>query len=54
MMKYLLNCIKKFPKDAFVDDGSYTFRATQAEMDLMDAVIQEGAEYHKGEYKLED
>jgi ABC-type Fe3+-hydroxamate transport system substrate-binding protein len=28
MMKYLLNYIKKLPKDAFVDDGSYTFRAT--------------------------
>jgi Family of unknown function (DUF5681) len=45
MMKYLLNYIKKLPKDAFVDDGSYTFRATQAQMDLMDTVIQEGAEW---------
>jgi hypothetical protein len=45
MMKYLLNWIKKFPKDAFVDDGSYTFRATRSQMDLMDAVLQEGAEW---------
>jgi len=48
MMKYLLNYIKKFPKDAFVDDGNevyYTYRVTQSEWDLMEAVQQEGAEW---------
>ncbi len=47
MMKYLLNHMVKLPKDAFVDDGSevYTFRVTQSQLALMDAVEQDAAEW---------
>ncbi len=47
MMKCLLNCIAKLPKDAFVDDGSevYTFRVTQSQMDLWDTVEHDAAEW---------
>ena len=54
MMKYLLNWIVKLPKEAFADEKFYTFRVTQSQMDAIDAAAQDAAEYHKGEYKLED
>jgi Family of unknown function (DUF5681) len=45
MMKYLLSCIAKLPKEAFADDKSYTFRITQSQMDQFEALEQEAAEW---------
>jgi hypothetical protein len=43
MMKWLLNWIVKFPKEAFIDDKVYTFTVTQSQWDLMQAVEQDAA-----------
>ena len=46
MMKYLLNCIAKLPKDAFADQKFYTYRVNQSQWDdLMQAVEQDAAEW---------
>jgi hypothetical protein len=45
MMKWLLNWIVKFPKEAFADDKVYTYKVTQSEWDLMEAVQREAAEW---------
>jgi hypothetical protein len=43
MMKYLLNWIKKLPKEAFVDENVYTFKVTQSTWDLWEKIEQDVA-----------
>ena len=43
MMKYLLNRIEKFPKEAFDDEEVYTFKVTQSTLDLWERIEQDAA-----------
>ena len=43
MMKWLLNWIVKFPKEAFVDGEVYTFKVTQSTLDLWEKIEEDVA-----------
>ena len=43
MMKWLLNWIVKFPKEAFIDGEVYTFKVTQSTLDLWEKIEQDVA-----------
>ena len=43
MMKYLLKLSQDLPKEAFVDDNVYTYKVTQATLDLWEKIEQDAA-----------
>ncbi len=46
MMKFLLNLMAKFPKEAFVDGEVYTFKVTQSTLDLWEKIEQDAATWN--------
>jgi hypothetical protein len=51
MMKCVLNWMLKLPKEAFVDDNVYTYKVTQATLDLWEKIEQDAATWNSSEAK---